>query len=338
MKAYIKSFSAFRTVLSLDALSWSLCLESVESEGSTVTVVGELPRSHAGSWLIIDNKLYLIDKITPQDGRTLLSLLSPEDAFSRLLPYAAPASAASIGGYVKAQLEANWLNQTDGVYAMSYLEIFNVDATAFSPPVTDDNGLFSLSEYIRRVRRFFNVRVAFTAVRDSLKVSITKVARPHRNIIFGDGHTELSTAAYSRSGVAKITAVQPVDTGQEDEAGEPVFETTYTDWYLSSDGVASIDVPANRAAGEWITLPLRAKEDQFEKVQERFDKNSASHKVEFWADRRLNALDDCDFKIYGERLSSYISYVGQRSTDRRFFYRSGELATTAVEKLKGVNK
>ena len=41
---------------------------------------------------------------------------------------------------------------------------------------------------------------------------------------------------------------------------------------------------------------------------------------------------------YGEILRSYISYIRKSSEDSRYYYKSGELATTATEKLRGVIK
>jgi len=34
-------------------------------------------------------------------------------------------------------------------------------------------------------------------------------------------------------------------------------------------------------------------------------------------------------------MTSYISYIGFSSSDSRFHYKSGELATTLTERLKG---
>ena len=90
---FIKRFSDFKTVAALTPLSSSLCIDSAEQEGSTVTVVGnDVQRSLAGSWAVINGMIYTITTVTPQDGRTLLALAAPGEAFSRLLPYTAPAS------------------------------------------------------------------------------------------------------------------------------------------------------------------------------------------------------------------------------------------------------
>ena len=85
--------------------------------------------------------------------------------------------------------------------------------------------------------------------------------------------------------------------------------------------------------GETIANPALAVLDI-----ERFAKAASSHKIEFWSDREFAVFDPCTFAVYGEILTSYISYVGTRSTDGRFYYRSGELLLTATEKLKGMMK
>ena len=36
-------------------------------------------------------------------------------------------------------------------------------------------------------------------------------------------------------------------------------------------------------------------------------------------------------------MTYYVSYIGISSSDNRFYYKSGELATTLTERLKGAN-
>lgn len=71
---------------------------------------------------------------------------------------------------------------------------------------------------------------------------------------------------------------------------------------------------------------------------ETFAKNKTNHKLEFWSTLNLNVQDNCTFYAYGEILRSYISYKRKSSEDSRYYYKSGELATTATEKLRGVIK
>ena len=66
----------------------------------------------------------------------------------------------------------------------------------------------------------------------------------------------------------------------------------------------------------------------------KFRREAASHKLEFWSELDLSVQDDCTFFVYGELLRSHISYKRKDSEDRRFYYKSGLLATTASEKLR----
>lgn len=348
MQAYIKTFTAFHTILQRDVLAFDICLDSVDKAGSSVTVVGQdIPRSYAGSWLIIDQTLYSINTITPQEGRTLIQLLHPGDAFDRKLLYTPPAAGATCGDFIAATLLDNWQQQADAVYAMPYLTVSTLDTVPFLEPTVDDYGLFSLADYLRLVRRLRGVVTTWEVSGDNLAVQIADVTTTPHNVVFNDGHSQLATAAYSRSGAAKITTVHPVAiiTGYDeqdkpiyevDQNGEIVYNTEVQDYYLSASGAVSETVPAVRASGEWLTLAVRTKDDPLIKAEEQFAKNAESHKLEFWSDRAFAVLDPCVFRVYGETLASYISYVGRRSGDGRIFYRSGELATTATEKLKGV--
>ena len=63
---FIKRFSDFVTVAALTPLSSSLCIDSAEQEGSTVTVVGNgVQRSLAGSWAVINGIGAFIAYVAP---------------------------------------------------------------------------------------------------------------------------------------------------------------------------------------------------------------------------------------------------------------------------------
>ena len=348
---FIKRFSDFKTVAALDVLSSSLCLDSAEQESSTVTVVGNsVSRSLAGAWAIIGGEIYTILTVTPQDGRTQLTLSAPGDAFSRLLPYTAPASGSG-GAFAAAQLTQNFVNQPDTQYALPYMTVSNLDTTEFVPPEADNNGLFALSDYFRLLRRLRGIKPVFTFTGNTLGLTFTPVAKTDRVILFNDGHSQLASAAYSDSGLAKITTRHSVariastdpTTGKityvKDDEGKTVYDIVTADFYLTESGSVVTSPPARRVSGAWLTLPVSAKDDPAVKAAERFAKSASSHKIEFWSDRQFNVFDPCTFSVYGEIMKSYISYAGTHSTDGRFYYRSGELQLTASEKLKGmINK
>lgn len=347
---FIKRFSDFVTVAALTPLSSSLCIDSAEQEGSTVTVVGNgVQRSLAGSWAVINGMIYTITTVTPQDGRTLLALAAPGEAFSRLLPYTAPSSGSG-GAFAAAELTANYIAQPDMQYALPYMNVSNLDTSAFLPPETDGNGLYAISDYLRLLRRMRGIKPVFTFEEDTLTLTLTPVSKTAQAVPFNDGHSQLASVAYSDSGLAKITtrhsvarieSTDPV-TGKityvKDDEGKIVYDIVTADFYLTESGAVVTSPPARRVSGAWLTLPVSAKDDPAAKAAERFAKAASSHKIEFWSDREFAVFDPCTFAVYGEILTSYISYVGTRSTDGRFYYRSGELLLTATEKLKGMIK
>lgn len=339
MEAFVKSIATYRTLKKATVISSALTLDSLEADTSTVTVEGTaIGRSDTGNWLIVEGNLFLISQVKPQEGRTLLTLLSPLDAFSRPLEPAEQPEGQTIGGFVRSMLESNWLSCDDAAYAMPYLLVSNSDTTAYREPELENNGCFSLADYCRLMRKLYRVKVRFFDAGDALGCSISRIPPASRQVSFDDGHSQLQSVDYSRSGIAKLTVLHTVDTGETDENGEKITTTERTVWYLSEDGAVSQSIPARRASGEWSAIAISGNADPEEKAAETFAKNKANHKLEFWSSRDLAVQDDCTFFVYGELLHSYISYKRKSSADSRFYYKSGELATTATEKLRGAMK
>ena len=319
MDAFVKRFSTYRTIKQAPIISSALTLDSLDADTTTVTVVGTgINRSDTGNWLIVDGLCYLITNVKPQTDRTMLTLMSPMDAFDRPLEFEDGQSPASIGAFIAQTLQRQWVESDDPVYAMTYLVVSNSDTTAFAAPELDNNGLFTLPDYCRLMRKSYRVNVQFTDAGNTLVCSISKSPVAARQVSFEDGHSQLQSVDYSSSGTAKLTIIYDRDTGERE---------------------VSQSVPSRRAAGEWDTIAVRGKNvDVQAKAVETFAKNKSNHKLEFWSDRDLNVQDDCTFQVYGEELQSYISYKRKSSTDKRYYYKSGELATTATEKLRGAGK
>lgn len=340
MDAFVKSFATYRTIKQAPIISSALTLDSLDADTTTVTVVGTgINRSDTGNWLIVDGLCYLITNVKPQTDRTMLTLMSCLDAFDRPLELEDGQSASSIGAFIADTLQRQWVESADPVYAMPYLVVTNLDTTAFAPPELNSSGLFALPDYCRLMRKSYRVNVRFTDGGNTLACIISKSQVTARQISFEDGHSQLQSVDYSSSGTAKLTVIYDRDTGERDENNDPIVVRERTIWYLSDTGGVSQTVPPRRAAGAWNTIAVKGKNvDVQAKAIETFAKNKSNHKLEFWSDRELEVQDDCTFQVYGEALHSYISYKRKSSTDKRFYYKSGELATTATEKLRGVGK
>lgn len=337
MYAYVKSFSTYRTIKQVVAVSWDLTLDSLSSDNSTVTVFGsDIGYGNTGDWLIIDGNVYHIKLVKPQSDWTLLTLESPLDAFSRPLEYFDQPISQTVGGFIRETLLTQWTNGDDPAYCTPYLEVSGSDTTRFETPDLDDSGFFALADYVRLMRKTYRTTVQFKDARTSLVCVISSQSDEPHQVSFDDGRSQLKSVDYSSSGIAKLTSICDVDTGEVDSSGNPVTYRQRRTWYLAEDGSVSETVPARRAAGTWEVITVRKPEDVESKVLQKFAKNKSSHKLEFWSDRNLQVLDVCTFYLYGEMLTSYISCKRKSSSDQRFYYKSGELATTATEKLRGV--
>lgn len=339
MEVFVKSFATYRTIKKATAISSSFVVDSLDMETSTVTVVGtHVNRGDTGNWLVADGGVYQISNVQPQADRTILTLVSPLDAFSRPLEFSGQTDGQTVGGFVTAAMQTHWVSCDDPVYAMPYLVVSNSDTTAFVAPDLDNGGCFLLPDYCRLMRKGYRIVVRFRDAGSTLACSIIKVPAASRQVSFEDGRSRIQSVAYSASGIAKLTAIHDVDTGEKDANGDPVYIRERTVWYLSESGEITQTIPARRASGEWGSVYIQGNKDVEAKVIETFAKNKANHKLEFWSTLDIDVQTDCTFMVYGELLQSYISYKRKSSEDKRFYYKSGELATTATEKLKGVLK
>ena len=339
MEAFVKSFATYRTIKKATVITSALTLDSLEADTTTVSVVGtDIGRRNTGDWLIIDGSVYQISNVKPQMDRTMLTLTFPIDAFNRSLELGTQPLGQTIGGFIRDSIQEHWISCEDPVYKMPYLVVSNLDTTLYAEPELDNNGCFNLPDYCRLMRKTYRLTVKFVDTGSTLLCVISKAPVASRKVSFEDGRSQLQSVDYSSSGTAKITVLCDVDTGEKDENGEAILERQRSVWYLSEDGKASQTIPARRASGEWKTISVKKTEEIEKKVLETFAKNKANHKLEFWSTRDLAVHDDCTFLVYGELLQSYISYKRKSSEDKRFYYKSGELATTATEKLRGVVK
>lgn len=324
MRAYIKARDTFATVQQLNVISYSdLAWNSTRDDAGSLTVEGEII-GYEGSFLLMDGNLWLIDSLTPDNNITTVKTVNILSAFDRNLVWDASTESKSAPVRIAETFRDQYKNISDTVYAMPYLEITNTASGSACVPDTED-GLWNLKSYIRKVHRLQSIRVRFTAGVSTLGVIIENQTNPDRTVLFGDGHNVLTAQSYSRTGTAKITTVY---------TDESTAAVTVKDWYLDADGNISNTAPANRADGEWKVMTVNDA-DPTDTVTDEFAKNSKSHKIEWMSDRTYDLRDSVTTKVQGKILHTYISYVGKSSSDSRWHYKSGELATTLTEILTG---
>lgn len=339
MEAFVKSFSTYRTIKKATVIASALVLDSLDADTSTVTVKGtDVNRADTGNWIIVDGMVLYISVVKPQKDRTMLTLLSPLDAFNRPLELLSVSAGQTVGGFAAELLQEHWVNCNDDAYVMRYLTVINTDTTPFVAPNLDNTGCFKLNDYLRLMRKGYRVRAQFQDVGSGILCTISKSPVREKRVPFDDGRSQIQSVDYSSSGTAKLTVICDVDTGEKNSEGEAILDRQRYTWYLAEDGSVSQMIPARRASGIWSTINIKKLEEMEQKVIETFAKNKSNHKLEFWSTLDLQVQDDCSFMVYGELLLSYISYKRKSSEDKRWYYKSGELAVTAAEKLRGISK
>ena len=338
MEAYIRSYQTFRTLSQREALDWDLCLDALGAESAFVTASGDdIPGSMAQNWIVLDGAVYLIGTVTPGKGTTKLALRAPEEMFERQILFAGDRGAGTIADFIAAEIAAGWSGQTDAVYATPYLAVRALDSTPFEAPEADENGIWSLLAYIRSMRARYGIRLRFAVRRDTLQIAIERPTPRSHSLVAEDGHTSLQSSAFSSSSLAKISTIQPVDTGEVDEAGEKIYRRDVRDWYLSKSGAVSETVPPDRAKGEWKSAVLSEKEDPEEKVGQLFAaSNGSSHKIELYSDVEMAVGDRFRIWLNGELMEGTVVSVRRKKGQPLPLYRSGELATTLTDKVRSI--
>jgi len=320
MVAFIKRRKDFRTYASAEVVSWNVPLASIENDVGTIVLYGTtITRGSEGDFLIMNGHIWVLEQVTPDQQQTTVTVGDVAGAFDRLLPFVE--AAQSIGAFLAQQFTDHYKEVSDAAYRMPYLQITNLDNTEYMGPTVTD-GLFNLRTYIRKVNRLRDVQVRFSVDRDYLNILIEPRQRPSHNVIFEDGTSQLISRSYSRSSVAKVTAYQ-----------NGVGHT----YYLTDEGDVTDTEPLRRAEGKWEVLALDEYADLEERVQDLFSQNSNSHKIEWRSTKEYSLYDTVVLRLDGGLMSSYVSYIGISSDDNRFYYKSGELATTLTERLKGAN-
>lgn len=320
MIAFMKRRKDFRTVASAEVIQYDVPLASISDDVGTIVLFDTtVTRGNEGDFLIMDGHIWLIEQVTPAEMQTTVAVTDIAAAFDRLLPFVE--EGISIGAFLEQQFVDHYRDISDSAYQMPYLEITNLDNTEYLGPTVTD-GLFNLRTYMRKVNRLRDVQVLFSVSQNKLNVLIQPRQRPSHNIIFGDGTSQLISRSYSRSSIAKVTAYQ--------------FGEGHT-YYLSADGKVTTQEPTFRAEGKWKVLALEETEALEEKVLDIFSQNSNSHKIEWKSTKSYELYDTVVLRLDGGLMSSYVSYIGISSTDQRYYYKSGELATTLTERLKGAN-
>lgn len=331
MRAYIKRRGDFKTVMMGSAESWKIPIASAEGDTGQIVLGEYASAEHTGNWLYIMGRIYLISQATPSNNQFTATIADPATAFDRQAVWPST-PAGTYGAFIKAALEADYLNCTDADYAVPYLQISNTDTTPLVAPELDDTKLYKLSDIISTARRA-GVRIDFSIDGERLAIDISTAEGATHNVFFNDGRAQLETETYSADNAAKVTVLQAQEKAEGADKDTPTEYISYT-YYLAADGSVSASVPSARAEGRWEYITCKADETPEDKAKELFAKNVNSYKIEFYSTRRYQLYDTIRLRLHGGAFTTQITGITYNSGDDRYLYRCGELATTIQQKVK----
>lgn len=314
MEVYVYSRSSFSFLARAAASSWDLPLASYQAASGSVVVAGELSPDYKDNWLLAGGEVWIIDRVEPKSGVTTITITPGIDAFDRpiFLPSPLP---TTVGGLILQALQDNFQRPADPVYGMPYLELASTAAAPAVLPTLSEAGLWALPDYIRAVQDAAHVRLRVRG--NFLRVEVSPAA-PTVRTVFMNGDAELLQQTYSRQFTAKVTVVQ---------------STGASDYYVDAAGTVSATPPEPRLAGEWRVVETRDNKPALEAAQEVFAENVAANKIAFSAAARYHLGDIVRTRLGDQPASVKVTAVRQRSTDRRYYYECGELATSLSERL-----
>lgn len=337
MKCYVKSGSTFQTIAQRDTDDYSLVIDSMSGEKSTLTILSEdAPSFLFGNWLLLNGEVFRIGGASPKSGKTKLNLLPVDTLFDRVLVYE-ESNAATIGAYIAGIISGEWVNQSDAVYATPYITVTSTDTTPFQAPVTEDDGTFNFLDYIREMRQLHNVVIHASFSGNTLSLTISKDPVIVHPLVLNDGHTQLISSDFKASALAKVTVFQQVDTGQTGQDGEPIYETQVSYWYLATDGTVSDTEPLERASGEWGSVSIGEDDDPGEAAAEEFSGNETSRKIELYSDVSMAVGDKGRIRINGEIVEATVTGIYRKRGEIRTRYKLGDLITTMTEKVDSLS-
>lgn len=305
--------------------AYTVVLESYDGDKSKIDVEhGRVGLEDIGSWLIFDGYLFLVSAVHPADDRSKATITcrEPQAVFDQDVYYTTAAyGAMNTGAFVAAVINSEFVQQSDGLYALPRLVVRNWISTAHIPPSDEPDGtVFNLYQYLTMLRDSYGIYVDMSFSQDTMYADIRERVPEHHNVSFRDGHATLKSLDFGGDDtIAKITSVK---------------NGVMTDWYLTNSGDITHSPPEPRVKGAWEKLVLGDNDDAEQKVREKFGANTGAHKAEFRCDREFALGDAVSLRTDDDLVEGRISYKAREKDDSWWIYKTGDLAVTLTDKMK----
>lgn len=322
MIAYIRDRHTFKLKHHATALSYDMTVQSIYDEVSDFKIRGKESSARAGDFFFAGGFFGIVKEVD-KDRETLdITCNDIDTLFSRDIPDAPGTAGGSIEGYIKAQIEKYYVNQSDAVYATPYLEVTASTSTAGNALPDVEDGVWNIKSYLAKVRRLYNIHTSYSVVNGKLAMRIFHRDRETHKVFLDLSDFEVLEESFAHEAIGKITTIAE-DTG------------TRRDWYLLKDGtITNGYTPENRVDGTWEVLSVGEAAEAAQEVKNKFAENSDSHLIEFACGKDYGFYDNVVIRTReGRVLTSYISAVRKNSGQSKTIYKSGELRIMLDEKI-----
>lgn len=336
MEFYIKDGKTWKTKGVVSADKWSICLgdelggKSAQTyyndQGGAAPVVGDA--------LVAGEFLGIVMNVQTQNTRTEVTCGTAEQLFDRAVSY--QPSGATLEEQIADLIRAEFIEQTDGQYALPYVSVS-------AQPMTKGVGVMNLYEEPQKIYNAkeailmawtqYRVGVFVTVKNDGLQILVRKADGTHHNVVLGDGRNQLISQTYGGAIVEKATVI--LLDKEDAEVGRYAF-------YYSLDGTISDEPGAVRPRGTWKTLTAKYDPDGEESAEsvayaeayKAMADNVQDHTVEIRTDKRYEYGDRISLRMpSGTVLETRITAIYREKADSRTLYRMGTLPVTLSQKL-----
>lgn len=361
-RLYFKERQHFKTVYDTDYMDYDIPVYANDKQSGVIHVFDPerkiLDSNLDLYWLCFKGHIFYVDGIDPQENDTFeVKVLPPIEAFYRTHSDVSYKTYlyTNEGLLLDALFEANYRDQSDGLYGMPYLNSLANDTSEIIKPdltiqfMTNDSGLkssgfFVMSDYAKKLVKH-NTMFGFSYTNTSLIVSnFTKPSRP-KTLYDGDGHTYKTSYSYNKNIIEKVDVLVMTKNDQ----GSTILKPNGHYYYYLTEGVNfSSSVPQDRKFGLWERTTINEASEQqissgvtdlslaYEAAQKIFEKNTEEIKIEFYHDEYLEWGLPVRIKINNTIWTGSLSSCRISSDDNRYFYTIGDLKTTISEKLRGL--
>ncbi len=323
MVCFFRTLSGWAHICQLDAASWSVPVYSAADKNGTLTVCGEYP-DLIRCWCVIDGRIFFVEKSSPSNGSTVLTVRLPFHAFDRDIVYGGDGT-EELGEFLQTVITDEFVRQSDPEFAMPYLTVRASGETNADLPYIPGEVYSLLDVFQLGLEK--GLSYAFETSPHGLILTVAPAVSTAHNL-FWDNRSELISSSVSRELVTKVT-VRRVEVTEDEITAE-----SSEDYYWHEDGSVSTSPPFRRLPGIWSIVSVEDEDiDLAEAAAEAMQGNNSAFKITFRSDLGFAFGDTLTCSVFGEPVTARITSCTAMGDDPRYEYELGDMPLTLTDKF-----